>query len=423
MKVFLIRNKVNNTYLVRNKNKFCKKMGLTPRLLDYTIKGASSSRYQEWHKNYRIESKLDFIESKEGDKILWDNKDIKGYTVKYDNKFNDTCDEELENLKIELKKALKQKQKLSDSLNLLRKLNRNENRYENLLEDISSMILEQKITRNNIPKSNINNIITTRNNEVAILCLSDLHFGQLVEEVNNYFDSQVADYRLMSIFEKFKKEVDIRNIKEVHFAILGDFVHAQSVITKPDMKLSSEYPEIQASIQCFHTLAKYIDEFVRDYKVSLYGVIGNESRFSNHLIPTNLNREAKNNLDTLIFEMLKQRYREFSNVSFLNNCDTIESVISVGDYNIALVHGDRLNHKELEKSTLNFRVKLSPIYGDIDMVLLGHIHSCCIGDKYARNSSLVGSNAYSNSLQIPESSVSQNMCIIGEDIKVFSLKP
>ncbi|MGL4998700.1 MAG: hypothetical protein ACRC5T_06995, partial [Cetobacterium sp.] len=114
-----------------------------------------------------------------------------------------------------------------------------------------------------------------------------------------------------------------------------------------------------------------------------------------------------------------------SNVSFSNNGDELESVVTVNKSSILMTHGYSLAHRNLNDSIIGLRTRIESAFEDmkIDFVVLGHIHSTMIGDKYARNSSLVGSNAYSNSLGIVESTPSQNCMIIDEDgIKVFSLK-
>ncbi|MGL5099917.1 MAG: hypothetical protein ACRC6B_07815, partial [Fusobacteriaceae bacterium] len=218
------------------------------------------------------------------------------------------------------------------------------------------------------------------------------------------------------------EETDGRGFSEVNIMFVGDLIHAQSVATKPDMKLSGEFPEVQATIECFKVLAKYIDRLVKKYRVKIGGVVGNESRFSNHLVPSNLQSEARNSMDVIIYEMLRQRYRDIKSVKFLNEGDETASVVSINGKSILLTHGNSkaIDHRNLEKSLLSIKVILG---GDIDYVLLGHIHSTYISDKFARNSSLVGSNAYSNEIGFAESTVAQNMLIIDEwGIKAFSLK-
>ncbi|MGL5965274.1 MAG: hypothetical protein ACRCZ2_12890, partial [Fusobacteriaceae bacterium] len=364
-----------------------------------------------------------------GDRVLWDTNE-RGFCVKEDgNHFKDArvhpsveTERENELLQAELSKALKQKQKLQDQLNLSRKMVRGQNRSDNFSE---IMIESCKEIINNFEKKKIKQDRHVDMDSSAVLVISDTHYGQLVQEVNNYFDLEVADDRLESIFNQFEKEIELRGIGDVNILLLGDLIHAQPVGSskKTDMKASGIIPEVQSTIMCFKSLSANIDRLAERYNVSIGAVVGNESRFNSHINPSNLQSEARNNMDVVIFEMLKQRYRDLPNVSFLNNGDELESVVEINGKSILMTHGNNLGHQNLEKSVVGMRTRLEKVYGDIDFTVLGHIHSCLIGDTYLRNSSLVGSNGYSNSLGIIESTVSQNCMIINEDgIKAFSLK-
>lgn len=429
MKVFIIKNKISeDVYVVKNKLNFCKQHNLTPRLLDYTIKGASSTRYQPWHKNYQIVEKINFIESINGDTYLWDNgvlgycKRDDGTSIIYKDSVNNSeLEKENDFLQKELKKTLKQKQKLQDLLNLNRKLGREQYRYENFIDVLKDTFKD--LIKSNVPKYR-KPLVERNTDNIAVLTLSDWHIGEKVDEVNNYFDSDIARIRAEIIFNKFEEEIKMREIDEIYILMLGDFIFAQSIINRPDMKLSSEFPEVQSAIECFKILASLIDRLAEKYKITLAGVIGNESRFSNHMAISTLKNEASNNLDTLIFEMLRQRYLHNRNITFIGGCDEIESVVEVGETKFLITHGHskNINHKELDKSFINIKARLEPIYGQIDYMALGHIHSTLIMDRVFRNSSLVGSNSYSNDLGFAKSFVAQNMFIIeGEKIKAMSI--
>lgn len=430
MKVFIIENGISkDIFVVRNKGRFCEKNNLTPRLLDYTIKGASSTRYQEYHKNYRIVDKLEFIEAKEGDRVLWDS-GVTGYCVREDRKhFKDKpvdrsveLENELEATRVELKKVLKQKQKMQDKLNIYSKLGREQYRYENMCDVITEKFKD--LINSNVPV--INGVNARMYSEgVSVLTINDIHIGQVIEEVNNYYDYEIATMRMESIFTKFIEETSMRDITKVSILMLGDLIHSAS-ITKPDMFSAKEFPEVTSAIYCFNLLASQIDRLVGMFElVELASVIGNESRFNNHYNPSNLQKEAKNNLDVVVYTMLKERYRHLNNVRFLNDGDELESVVNIGGKSILMTHGNMvsINHKDLDRSFINLKARLEPVYGNIDCMVLGHIHSTMILDRVFRSSSLAGANSYSNTLGFAESSVSQNMLIINEDgIKAFALK-
>lgn len=430
MKVFVIENKKGEIFNVENKTRFCKEFSLTPRLLDYT-KGVSKNRPQEWHKEYKISEIVNFIESDDGEKVLWDN-GVNGYFLKslneektkskivediIDEKYTYVSpnEEEIKSLQKELTKVHRQKQKLQDQLTLNKKIMREQFRYENMCDVVRNSC--EELIKDGVPK--VREVeLDSSNSSIAILTLSDWHLGEKIEETNNYFNSEVASDRAQKIFEQFEKEIYLRNIDEIYILMLGDFIYSQSVMTKPDMKLSGEFPEITSAINCFKILAPLIDRFTESYKVNLSGCVGNESRWNNHMNMSTLKTEAQNNLDTLIFEMLNQRYSNNPNVRMIGNCDEIESVIEIGNRRFLMTHGHQkfMNHRDLDKTFVNIKARLEPIYGEIDFMVLGHIHSTLVTDRIARNSSLVGSNSYSNELGFPKSFISQNMLLIEDNV-------
>lgn len=429
MKVFIIQNTKGETFHVKNKIRFCEKFGITPRLLDYTIKGSSKTRYQEWHKQFKIKDIVNFVESEDGDKILWDS-NLKGYFLKSykeeDNKETErekvniqnyttvnSNKEEIESLQKELIKTHRQKQKLQDQLNLNRKIMREQFRYENMCDVVIDNC--KKHLKEGVPK--VKEISSFSSVEESVLTISDVHIGQIIEETTNYFDYEVACIRLENIFSNFIQESNIRGITNVSILFLGDLIHCSSIL-KPDMAFSSEFGEIHSALKCYELLASQIDRLIPLYnKISLGSIIGNESRFNSHYNPSNLQKEAKNNLDVLIFTMLKERYSDTENVLFINEGDELESVVNINGKNIFMTHGNckSINHKELDKSFINIKSRLEPIYGYLDIMVLGHIHSTAITHRTFRNASLAGSNSYSIFLGFAESPVSQNMLIISEN--------
>lgn len=429
MKVFKIINlDTKEEYYTGNKTEFAKENNLTLRLLDYTQTGERNH-----HKGYKVIGVKTFIESDDGDIILWKT-NKKGYII------NDCVSEEnvksckkisgtdfvVTNEKIDIEiyekeiSALRKRvQKLNDALILNRKNNRLNFRYENWLEETASQLSD--LLKYDYPERILRKLDSS-NVETAIMQLSDLHFGQKVDISDNLFDMDIARERLKRYFDKAIEEIEKRNIINVHIAFVGDLIHSASMITKPDMKLASEYNEVEATGLGFQALAENIDYLVDKYNVSFSGVVGNESRFSNHLPHTHLDSEASNSMDYMIYFLLKERYKNLKNVSFLNEGNKIESVVNINGKNFALIHGDQvLNHTMLNKSVWSFKGRLSETFGKIDYVLMGHIHETYISNDFARNSSLVGSNSYSIAKGIPFSTPSQNLIIVGEDIKAMGI--
>lgn len=439
MKIFKIVNE-QMVFYVKNKRKFCEKMGLTLRLLEYTQTGERNH-----HKGYKIESVDTFIQTdKENGSIRLYGTDIYGYilTVEEKKKITKAIDEvdnmykkaeekqknnikedtglTIESYEKEISKLRKELQRTRDNLNLNRKENRKDFRYENFLTELK-VELKSELKRN-LPKATYEyNPYCV--NDVAILQISDLHFGQKVELDDNIFNLVEARKRLDTYFDKCIIEIEQRGIEHVYVALVGDLIHSASMLTKADMKLASEYNEVEATILCFRALAKNIDRLVEKYNVYFCGVVGNESRFANHMYHTNLESEASNSMDYMIYAFLEERYSNYDNVVFVNSGKTLESVVAINGKNIGLIHGDKgFNHSSLNNSVWKFKARMSQTYGSVDYVLLGHIHETYISNEFARNSSLVGSNSYSAlAINIPFSTPAQNLIIVGDDIRAISV--
>ena len=91
-----------------------------------------------------------------------------------------------------------------------------------------------------------------------------------------------------------------------------------------------------------------------------------------------------------------------------------ELVIKVAGQNVLMMHGHQLGKMD---STRIAKVisKFSRKNIDINFLICGHLHEACISDFWARSSSLVGANAYSENALNLSSKASQNIYILTED--------
>lgn len=89
----------------------------------------------------------------------------------------------------------------------------------------------------------------------------------------------------------------------------------------------------------------------------------------------------------------------------------LEQIVEISGQNVLLLHGNQLKSNSMEQSIQKIKGKYTSQKINVDFVLSGHLHSSRIGDVYARGSSLVGANAYSDSALQLESRASQNLHI------------
>lgn len=419
MSKYVIEKNDGNKYEVNSLSDFCKGVGITERLLRYTnplLKG-KKGRYQEWHKGYRILSSEEIEKWKKEKEAEIEERVLAGtdYITK------------------EYKRLKKTVQRLRDENTALRAIERREFRVEEEMRSWKESINE--LIRGSRENVWMDFAETEREEEkllgregkknVGFLVLSDWHIGKTVGLDGNRFDFEEARKRLTRLSVNVCKYLKLYNISTLHIALLGDFIHAQH---RRDMKSAAQFVEIEAGVYCYHLIREFIESFrfsLNDIVIS--GVVGNESRFDSREFHTNINSEAKNSIDYMIYEMLKSNFELIPEVTFnINGSNLFENVLKINEnFNILAIHGDKINQNNIDNEISKLKLKVFNEKREyIDYVILGHIHSTLITDKYARNASLVGADEYaSRGLNIPESYVSQLFGVVCDrDIHVFSIR-
>ena len=116
--------------------------------------------------------------------------------------------------------------------------------------------------------------------------------------------------------------------------------------------------------------------------------------------------------DFTIFNMLRALFMG-SNINFVAD-DPMEIVLKVAGQNLLLLHGHGSITARHESSINQIKGRYASRGINIDYVISGHIHSARIGDGYARSSSLVGANDYSEKALNLSGRASQNLYIFYE---------
>ena len=419
MSKYVIEKNDGSKYEVNSLSDFCKEAGITERLLRYTnplLKG-KKGRYQEWHKGYRILSSKEIEKWKKEKEAEIEERVLAGtdYITK------------------EYKRLKKTVQRLRDENTALRAIERREFRAEEEMrswkESINELICgsRENVWMDFAETEREEEKLLGREGKknVGFLVLSDWHIGKTVGLDGNRFDFEEARKRLTRLSVHVCKYLKLYNISTLHIVLLGDFIHAQH---RRDMKSAAQFVEIEAGVYCYHLIREFIESFrfsLNDIVIS--GVVGNESRFDSHEFHTNINSEAKNSIDYMIYEMLKTNFELIPEVTFnINGSNLFENVLKINkNFNILAIHGDKINQSNIDNEISKLKLKVFNERREyIDYVILGHIHSTLITDKYARNASLVGADEYaSRGLNIPESYVSQLFGVVcDKDIHVFSIR-
>ncbi len=296
----------------------------------------------------------------------------------------------------------KQKQRYQDSNRIERKAFRKYARIENAVEEYVSNLKE---VFDRIEISTLTEEHEQFESAVGVLQISDAHFNELVSLKNNKYDFTVASKRIRKFVQKAKLYFDSAGITNVLVAFTGDLLNSDRRL---DELLNEATNRSQATFLAVDILQQMLLDLNKDFNVSVASVTGNESRVNKDWGWADM--LATDNYDFMIHNILKYLFRD-SNIIFVDG-DPLELVVNVAGQNLLLMHGNgAVKHNNLETS-INQVVGRYMLKGiPVDYVILGHQHSCRIGDTYSRSSSLVGANDYSEKALNLSGRASQNCYI------------
>jgi predicted phosphodiesterase len=308
----------------------------------------------------------------------------------------------------------KENQRHRDLARLDNKTFRDLARVENVVEELSKNIIQ--ILKD---KKCVKQVITHKKQKTespyGVIQLSDIHFNEIIDTVENKYDFKVASSRLKEYAREIKKIYKSSDIKEVLLAITGDLLNSDR---RMDEKLYASYPRAKACVVGAEILKQFILDLNKEFNLSVACVSGNESRIGDELGFSDLS--AVDNYDYTIYNFLKYMLEGRSGVRFMHS-GTMEVTVDVNGVNFLLVHGLAFKGS-LDKAVQEAIGRYSAIGIQVDYVIFGHIHSAIIGDRYSRSSSLSGSNSYANNALNLGGRASQNIYIVNTNKNVTGIK-
>jgi predicted phosphodiesterase len=171
--------------------------------------------------------------------------------------------------------------------------------------------------------------------------------------------------------------------------------------------LSLSTNRAKATFLGVHLLKHFILDLNSIANVSVGCVSGNESR-AYELGWVDM--VATDNYDFTIFEILRMLLPD---INFITS-GGLELVVEVNGHNCLLIHGHQLGNMQNDKIA-----KVISKYARngiiLDFMMCGHLHETKITDMFARSSSLVGANAYSENALLLSSRAAQNIYIMKDN--------
>ena len=295
----------------------------------------------------------------------------------------------------------KQKQKAQDKNRIFNKAFREHARIENAIEAYSKE-LKQLFEKNKLH-------CTTKKHEVnekacGVIQFSDVHLNELVSLENNKYDFSIASKRTKHFVNKAKTYFKTANVSNIVFAFTGDLMNSDRRL---DELLNQATNRAKATFLGVDIFQQAILDMAEDFNVTVASIVGNEGRANKELGWSDI--IATDNYDYTIFQCLRYLFKD-TDIKFIHG-DPSELVVNVAGQNLLMMHGHGSFRGKLDTAVNQIAGRYSMKGVKIDYIIMGHIHSCRIGDTFGRSSSMVGANDYSEKALNLNGRASQNCYI------------
>jgi len=311
----------------------------------------------------------------------------------------------------------KQKQSLQDRNVAERKSFREHARIENAIIEYHKALIRSldEYNKSSITKSHK----STKASAVGLIQFSDVHFNELVSptpSINNKYDFEIASARCRKYVLRATQYFKLFNVKNIVLAMTGDMINSDRRLSE---LLNMATNRSQATVLAVDIMSHVIMELNKEFNVSVTCVSGNESRV-NQIHETD-EIMATDNYDWTIFNFLEHIFKGAKGVEFMRGAAR-ENIVSCNGQNVLVLHGESIPKSGVERRVQQIIGKWNNKGISIDFVIFGHLHSARVGDTYARSSSLVGTNSYSDDNLQLISRASQNIHIFHSDKSRDSFK-
>ena len=298
-------------------------------------------------------------------------------------------------------KLAKRSQKQADLNRIKNKSFREHVRLENALVEYNKSLID--ILKTESLKTTIKQH-ESKGKQAIIVQIADTHFNELVDLKHNKYDFEVASKRLQKFAHHIKEYASFYNVNEIFIAITGDLLNSDRRL---DEKLAMSTNRAKATFLGVHLLKHFILDLNSIANISVGCVSGNESRAYELGF---IDIVASDNYDYSIFEILRILLPD---INFITS-GGLELVVEINGHKCLLIHGHQLGNMQNDKIA-----KVISKYARngiiLDFMMCGHLHETKITDMFARSSSLVGANAYSENALLLSSRAAQNIYIMKDN--------
>lgn len=171
-------------------------------------------------------------------------------------------------------------------------------------------------------------------NSEAVLVFSDWHYGMVVENVFNKYDTDICKERVQAVVNNAINRIRIHKCNALHLILLGDAFHGA---IHTSVRVASEELVVDQIMQVSEIVAQAINAlsmFVPN--VYVYTTYGNHGR----IVSNKKDNIHKDNLERIVGWWLKQRLKDNERVTMMPDSGTEFIFVNACGHDICAVHGD-----------------------------------------------------------------------------------
>ena len=241
----------------------------------------------------------------------------------------------------------------------------------------------------------------------GILCLSDWHYGIVVDSYFNKYDPDVCKERIQTLQDKVISKGLKLGVSKIHVVNLADLIAGRIHQT---IRLQSRIDTVTQIMDVSEILAEFLANLSSYFKIEYYDCLDNHSR----LEPNKSESLDLESLARITKWFLKERLANRKDVIYIHDNIISEDIITfeVLGHKIVAAHG----HKDKSSKVIdNLTLFTKEHY---DLVLSAHEHHFSADEKNNTirfsSGTLMGSDDYSESLRLT-STPSQLFIVASED--------
>lgn len=372
------------------------------------LQKASPSNRCSWrqHKRLMLEAGFDDSDSNENYRqMIKQERKRRGVLPSVDKYADRVVTSKIEAIRKEIGLIRSERLETREVLAELNRLKRDWNKELLLIESLSDAFSKMEIK-----PLKVNNHQMEKSSRTLIVCLSDIHYGAVVDIEGNSFNKETCKKLFVDYLGKVIDIIKSNNVKVVHVVGLGDII--ENVYMRQSQGFSVRQNFSQQVTEITELIYNFLLELSKYVTVFYSAINGNHDRISTK--EDTLYGDGAVSISNHMIKMLIENTHN-SNINFIDT-EPYDYKLSVGKFNFLFVHGDL--HSLKNNSLL---AEQSQLYGvQFDALIAGHIHHFNmreVGDSkfVATFGSFKGNDEYALKKVGVKSSRSQGVILVKED--------